>query len=95
MANHFESAPMLIGKTKWRIVVRDGNNVYRPGRVTEYQFWESNFGLGYWASQRDWKTYDINDTYFGMPRSLKKIFVANRENIEIALTGLEPALTLF
>jgi len=45
-----------------------------------------------WHHEREWPGYDFNDgTYGGLPRTLRKLWEANRVEIERILHGKEPA----
>jgi hypothetical protein len=91
MQNHFESAPMKIGKHFWRIVIT-------PQGYTEYQFRTPPVRLRNftfmdftWHGETEWPGYDINDgTYSGLPKTLRKLWEANRVAIERILHGKEP-----
>jgi hypothetical protein len=92
MKNHFESAPMKIGKHFWRIVIT-------PQGYTEYQFRTpptrlKNFTVMdiTWHGQREWPGYNFNDgMYAGLPKTLCKLWEVNRVEIERILHGKEPA----
>jgi hypothetical protein len=92
MQNIYESPPMKIGKHQWRIVIT-------PQGYTQYEFKRPPIKLGgfmvtddTWRNYREWPEYDINDgTYGGMPRTLRKLWEANRLEIERILYGKEPA----
>jgi hypothetical protein len=100
MQNLYESPPMKIGKHFWRIVVRsyempDG----RVTRCTAYEFKRPAIKAGgfmvtddTWRSHREWPGYDFNDgTYGGSPKTLRKLWEANRVEIERIIHGKEPA----
>ena len=72
----FESNPVRLGKTLWRVVVKE-DPFY--GVVTEYQFQQD-----YWRPAKEWPSYESNDgTYMGCPRSLvTKVYEANRVAID-------------
>lgn len=81
----FKSPPMKIGKTLWRFVVYRGSSVF-----TDYEFYSDtsqsyrqskseNKNLVFvqgntWNIGRNHKNYDFNDTYYGLPRSLFKLW---------------------
>ena len=45
-----------------------------------------------WRNYREWPRYDFNDgTYGGLPRTLRKLWEANRMEIERIRHGKEPA----
>lgn len=91
MQNLFESLPMWIGKHQWRVVVTSRG-------YTEYEFRKQPLRLANctlvdftWHHSREWPAYDFNDTYYGLPRTLSKLWEANRVEIERILHGKEPA----
>lgn len=69
---HYQSEPMKIGKHLWRISVED--YWLDNKRVTVYEW--SRYGDD-WNSYKVWPRYDLNDTYSGLPLSLKKLWYAN------------------
>lgn len=83
------SPPMIIGKHEWCCVV------YRHakyGACTEYhwrklypQSWAQGLPPDRWRSQENWPRHDTNDTYGGLPRSLQKLYLRHRQEIEAAL----------
>jgi hypothetical protein len=100
MQNHFESAPMKIGKHFWRIVIHDYEMPHgRATQCTAYEFKRSPIKAGdfmvtddTWRNYREWPGYDFNDgTYGGLPRTLRKLWDRNRVEIERILHGTEPA----
>ncbi|WP_244832479.1 hypothetical protein [Caballeronia sp. TF1N1] len=81
------SCPMKIGQHEWRLIIRD---FYISGRVkacTEYE-WRKDGGP--WRNAKDWPTYDSNDTYNGLPRSLQKLFDANKAAVDLFIYGKQP-----
>ena len=83
------SPPLVIGKHEWRCVVYRHSQY---GACTDYHWrkiippsWQADFGPGRWASQEDWPRYDTNDTYGGLPRSLRKLYLRHQTEIEAAL----------
>ena len=92
MQNIYESPPMCIGKHLWRIIVT-------PEGHTRYEFKRAPIKFGEfivtditWRNYRQWLGYDFNDgTYGGLPRTLRKLWEANRMEIERIRHGKEPA----
>ena len=78
---HFQSEPMKIGKHLWRIAVEDfphlGKNctVYEWIRISPYP---EDMEPHWWMSYKDWKGYNSNDTYSGLPRGLHKLWKINK-----------------
>jgi hypothetical protein len=100
MQNHFESAPMKIGKHFWRIVVRDYEMPNgKVTRCTAYEFKRPPIKAGgfmvtddTWRNYREWPGYDFDDgTYGGLPKTLRKLWEVNRVEIERILHGKESA----
>jgi len=73
---YFETAPFLIGRYEWRLLVKA---FYFGGRCTSYQW--RRIGEEVWKDARDWPRFDLNDTYEGLPKSLEKLYVANEQKI--------------
>ena len=70
----YVSQPIKIGNTHWRLVLKERaahRNLEedRKRLCTEYQ-WNDE---GRWLPGTEWPTYNINDTYLGMPRRLGKL----------------------
>jgi hypothetical protein len=92
MQNLYESPPMRIGKHFWRIVIT-------PQGYTEYQFRKPPTRLSdftvmdtTWHRHREWPGYDFDDgIYAGLPKSIQRLWEANRVEIERILHGKEPA----
>jgi transposase len=82
MRNIFESGGMAIGKHEWRIVVRKSRH---GGNCTEYQF--RRLGQVTWQGSRAWPAYNINDTYLGLPKSLRRLYGSYWTEIQAALNG--------
>ena len=84
-----------IGKTEWRMMVYEKNNVlYLPSetgkdhfmqgthRFTRYQY--NDYGT--WKNETDHPRYDSNDgSYAGLPKGLKKIFYNHEQEIKESL----------
>jgi hypothetical protein len=92
MQHLFASLAMIIGKHQWRIIVT-------PEGHTRYEFKRPPIKVGgfmvtdnSWRNYREWPGYDFNDgTYGGLPRTLRKLWEANRVEIERILYGKKPA----
>lgn len=63
---HFVSEPVTIGRHEWRVVVY-GNPHF--GICQTYEFRRDQTDR--WQNEKRWPGYDINDTYSGLPRSLR------------------------
>ena len=87
MRVYFMSRPMKIGLHEWRINIRDCDICGKVQTCTEYQWRRDN---GPWQSAREWPAYDHNDTYNGLPRSLTKLYEANRAAVDLFIHGKEP-----
>ena len=92
MKTYFTSNPMKIGKHEWRVLVTD---LYLGGRCTRYEWRTPSYTLGgythpasVWCSDQDWPTYDTNDTYHGLPRSLDRLYRTNEAEIRAHLDGM-------
>ena len=85
---YYTSQPIKIGKTLWRLVIKecvaysgleeDGNRL-----CTEYQ-WNNE---DQWWPDSKWPAYNINDTYYGMPRRLSKLYDREKETIDLLIHG--------
>jgi len=75
----YTSEPMTIGKTHWRVGVAS----YEIGRGESLcTFYEWSKCGHYWNDSRQWPTYDGNDTYNGLPKSLEKLYYREKEMID-------------
>ena len=83
MTIFFQSSSMMIGKHEWRVRVI---STRYHGRCTEYQY--RRLGESQWHAERAWPSYNGNDTYLGMPRSLNRLYQSYRGDIQAALDGL-------
>lgn len=80
---HYSSPPTVIGKTEWKIVVKDSDG--RADRVTDYLFRPAGQG-GAWKPGKEHPGYNINDgQYLGLPKGLAVIHRDNQEQVEAAL----------
>jgi hypothetical protein len=82
---------MESGKHQWRIVITaQGYTEYQfrspPVRLRNFTYTEFT-----WHHYREWPGYDHNDTFDGLPRTLRKLWEVNRVTIERILHGKEPA----
>lgn len=85
---HYISSPMKIGKTDWRLVIKEceiygGLEEGSKRLCTEYQ-WNKK---GQWQPDSKWPTYNINDTYYGMPRRLSKLYDREKDMIDFLIHG--------
>ena len=87
MKVYFMSRPMQIGLHEWRLNIRDFDIGGKIHVCTEYE-WRR--GDGPWRKAREWPTYDGNDTYNGLPRSLAKLYEANKAAVDLFIYGKEP-----
>lgn len=79
----YSSQPMLIGKTKWRLlIVQTKYN----GVCTAYQWKQEEGGRAVWQEDKAWPTYDSHDPFDGLPRTLSKLY--ERETEALARFGL-------
>ena len=81
------SPAMHLGQHDWRLrIERSGR-----GMVTKYEFQDESGS--FWRRSQEWPSYDLNDTYLGLPRSLSKLH--ERENPALIKFGLikEPTST--
>ena len=77
---YFETAPFLIGKHEWCLIVKD---FFLGGKCTSYQW--RRVGGELWKPSTVWLRFDPNDTYDGLPKSLEKLYYANEQKILKAL----------
>ena len=68
----YVSPPMTIGKHAWRLFIERAGR----GKVTRYEFQDES-GC-FWRRSQEWRGYDINDTYLGLPRGLAKLYERER-----------------
>jgi antirestriction protein ArdC len=83
----YTSPAMHLDQHDWRLrIERSGR-----GMVTKYEFQDDSGS--YWKRSQEWPSYDLNDTYLGLPRSLSKLY--ERENPALIKFGLikEPTST--
>jgi hypothetical protein len=83
------SPPMAIGKHEWCCVVYRHSQY---GACTDYHWrklyresWVQGLPRDRWRPQEEWPRYATNDTYGGLPRSLEKLYLRHRQEIEGAL----------
>lgn len=86
MKIHYETPHMLIGKHYWRMIVIDfwlvpNDQSYK--RCTRFQWRRSFFDV--WQNASEWPTYNHNDTFDGIPKSLSKLFYKYEREIMSAL----------
>ena len=72
---------MKIGKNRWRCRV-EAHPTY--GAVTNYQWFDES--LGFWRDSTHWPTYDDNDSYDGLPKSLENLYRRHEPAILEAMT---------
>lgn len=84
---HFISEPMKIGRHEWRIGVGTFSMPYSKDRRCTFYEWRKLHSQE-WNSARSWPRYDINDTYNGMPKTLKRLY--DRENVSVRHHLTEP-----
>ncbi|RDB07814.1 hypothetical protein [Runella aurantiaca] len=82
------SQPIKIGNTHWRLVIKEyaaHSGLEEDGKrlCTEYQ-WNDE---GRWQPGFKWPSYNINDTYLGMPRRLGTLYEREKETIELMIHG--------
>ena len=84
----YSTPPERIGHNDWRCVVYV-HAAYGP--CTQWQ-WMRRPVTAYseWRIDHDWPTYDGNDFYGGMPKSLIRVFEKYRRQIRAALDGRTP-----
>ena len=89
----YESQPITIGKHQWRVIVRPH---YLGGNCLEYQWRPLPFpGLPehmpeHWRHEEAWPQFNGNDTYCGLPRSLRKLYDREKAELDRHLHGIEP-----
>ena len=92
----YESPSMRIGKHDWRVIVKP---FYLGGNCTEYQWRPANLhGLPDelharrepWRSGEEWPGYNFNDTYLGLPRTLRTLYDREKPQLDRHLYGIEP-----
>lgn len=92
---YLETEPVKIGSHQWRLVVLE-NACYGP--VTQFQF-RRNDAESQWGTERQWPTWNGNDTNCGLPPSLgEKIYQPHKALIEQALARMvvqPPQMSLF
>ncbi|SEF11599.1 hypothetical protein SAMN02787142_7731 [Burkholderia sp. WP9] len=86
------SSPMKIGLHEWRLNIRDFNIGGQIHVCTEYEWRGCNDP---WRSAKNWPTYDHNDTYNGLPRSLRKLYEANHAAVDLFIYGRKPDQLVF
>ena len=93
MPHLYESQPMTIGKHEWRVIVRPS---YLGGNCTEYQ-WRPAAMPGllegmdeHWRREEDWPGFNGNDTYCGLPRTLRRLYEREKAALDRHLHGIEP-----
>jgi antirestriction protein ArdC len=74
------SQPMKIGQHSWRLLIERSGR----GMVTRYEFQDESGS--FWRRSQEWRHYDINDTYLGLPRGLTKLY--EREKPALVKHGL-------
>jgi hypothetical protein len=84
----YTSQPIKIGKTLWRLVIKEcaAQRDFEEDRkqlCTEYQ-WNAE---GQWYPGSAWPAYNINDTYYGMPRRLSRLYDREKETIDFLIHG--------
>jgi hypothetical protein len=87
----YTSQPIKIEKTLWRLVIKEcaAQRDFEEDRkqlCTEYQ-WNAE---GQWYPGSAWPAYNINDTYFGMPRRLSRLY--DREKKRLIFLSMESRL---
>ncbi|MFN8343460.1 MAG: hypothetical protein U0X91_00560 [Spirosomataceae bacterium] len=80
---HYTNQPIKIGKTRWQLVIKEwaangGLEEDRKRLCTEYQ-WNAR---GQLQPGSAWPAYNINDTYYGMPRRLSKLYEREKETVD-------------
>ena len=93
---HWISEPLRIGKHDWRIGVGSFRMMFnRLERCTFYQWRGPQSHV--WNDGLHWPTYDTNDTYCGMPKTLTKLYERELATVKAMLhpetyrTELTPA----
>lgn len=85
MKIHYATNPMKIGKHEWRCLVVDVNFLGRIERCTRYQFRAPG---GNWQVSSKWPSYNHNDTYDGLPKSVYCLYEKNYPQIQAYLQDL-------
>lgn len=94
----FTSEPMVIGRSgvQWRILVKEGNPHWKPPDVIdrwtcyEFKYPDDVFVKNKrWQDSHQWPSYDFNDTYSGLPRSLAKLYDKNKVTIKDLMKGFQ------
>lgn len=85
---HYTSQPIKIGKTLWRLVIKECRvhgdlEEDRKHLCTDYQ-WNKE---GQWLPGSKWPAYNINDTYYGMPRRLSKLYDREKDMVDFFIHG--------
>jgi len=76
----YVSPSMEVGKHSWRLLIeREGR-----GLRTRYEFQDESGA--FWRRSQDWAHYDINDTYLGLPKGLRKLY--DREHPALVKFGV-------
>jgi hypothetical protein len=81
----FTSEPMKIGKKEWRLIIYDANGYLGCRAFTDYEWrypaW-GNLRPGDWESSKAWPSYNSNDTYDGLPRTLRKLYDRHSKSVK-------------
>ena len=77
------SPPMEVGKQSWRLLIE------RAGRGVQTRYEFADQSGTFWRRSQEWPSYDINDTYLGLPRGLGKLY--EREKPALVKNGLVAA----
>tara|TARA_R110001583_G_scaffold190021_1_gene353892 strand:+ start:5978 stop:6370 length:393 start_codon:yes stop_codon:yes gene_type:complete len=84
----YASAPFVIGKHEWQIIVIPADPVWKkvlpnrqhPDFNSDY-YWRP-IGQDYWHNLKQWPTYNLNDgVHGGCPRGLKKLFEQEKSSL--------------
>lgn len=84
----YTSQPIKIGKTLWRLVIKEytghvGSEENQKRLCTEYQWNDGS----QWQPGFKWPSYNFNDTYYGMPRRLSKLYEQEKEMVDWLIHG--------
>ena len=83
----FTSAPYLIGRHEWRVVVLDHPDL---GRIHDYEFRAAG-ELPLWEHCTKWAGYDPdNNRTAGLPDSLRRLYEMNLIEIDTAKGKIVP-----
>ena len=84
--NTFYSTPEIqIGKHRWRCIV-EAHPSY--GAVTNYQWFDDR--LDFWRDSTRWPFYDPHDSYEGLPKTLRDLYLVHqRPLLEALIAGQE------